>query len=103
MAGATGQGNFGLTRLAADGGRCDHEPPRLKPDVRPKHSNVELTFRIILTVVFTGVWLIVVRSVWTNQLDPRATIWFSEKTLAPPDWIATRDPNKLYQDSGRQG
>ena len=75
----------------------------IRKAVRPKHSNVELTFRIILTVVFTGVWLIVVRSVWTNQLDPRATIWFSEKTLAPQDWIVTRDPNKLYQDSGRQG
>lgn len=62
---------------------------------------MELTFRIILTIVFTGVWLIGLRWVWTNQLDPRATVSrFSEKTLAPPDWVATREPNKVYQ-SGR--
>lgn len=62
---------------------------------------MELTFRIILTIVFSGVWLIGLRWVWTNQLDPRATVSrFSEKTLAPPGWVATREPNKLYQ-SGR--
>ena len=65
---------------------------------------MELTFRIILTVVFTGVWLIGVRWVWTNQLDPRATVSrFSEKTLAPPEWVATRDPNKLYQNGRAVG
>ena len=65
---------------------------------------MELTFRIILTVVFTGVWLIGVRWVWTNQLDPRATVSrFSEKTLALPEWVATRDPNKLYQNGRAVG
>lgn len=65
---------------------------------------MELTFRIILTIVFTGVWLIGVRWVWTNQLDPRGTISrFQEKTLAPPDWVATRDPRKLYQNGRAVG
>ena len=65
---------------------------------------MELTFRIILTVVLTGVWLVGLRWVWTNQLDPRATVSrLSEKTLAPPDWVATRDPAKIYQDGRAVG
>ena len=59
---------------------------------------MELSFRIILTVAFTVIWFIGVRWVWTHQLDPRATVSrLSEKALAPPDWVATRDPNKMYQ------
>ena len=59
---------------------------------------MESTFRIFLTIVFTGIWLIGLRWIWTNQLDPRATVSrLSEKALTPPDWVATRDPNKIYQ------
>ncbi|MEW5982816.1 MAG: hypothetical protein AB1806_10660 [Acidobacteriota bacterium] len=65
---------------------------------------MELAFRIIVSVVLTGVWLIGLRWVWTNQLDPRATVArLSEKTLAPPDWVATRDPSKVYQDGNAVG
>lgn len=61
---------------------------------------MELLFRIVITVVLTIVWLIGLRWVWTNQLDPRATVSrLSEKTLAPPDWVATREPNRIYQGS----
>ena len=65
---------------------------------------MELIFRIILTVVLTGVWLVGLRWVWTNQLDPRATVSrLSEKALAPPEWVATRDPNKIYQGGAAVG
>lgn len=70
----------------------------------PLQSIMELIFRIILTVVLTGVWLIGLRWVWTNQLDPRATVSrLSERALAPPDWVATRDPNKIYQGNAAVG
>jgi len=38
------------------------------------------------------------RWVWTHQVDPIATFSrVAEKAVAGPDWVATRDPNKIYQ------
>lgn len=65
---------------------------------------MELVLRIVLTAILSGIWLIGLRWVWTNQLDPRATVArLTGKALAPPDWVATRDPAKIYQGSAAVG
>lgn len=59
---------------------------------------MEVAFRILLTVFFTATWLIALNWVWTNQLDPRATVSrLLGKAVAPPEWVATREPNRIYQ------
>lgn len=59
---------------------------------------MELAFRIVLTVFFTATWLIALNWVWTKQLDPRATVSrILGKAVAPPEWVATREPNRIYQ------
>ncbi len=61
--------------------------------------NLEIAFKVVLTSFLTIVWLAGVRWVWTTQLDSKATLdRLLRKTVAPPEWVATRDPNKIYQD-----
>ena len=61
--------------------------------------NLEIFSKVALTIAFTAVWLGAVHWVWVHQLDPGATIEkLIRKPFAPPDWVATREPNKLYQD-----
>jgi hypothetical protein len=65
---------------------------------------MEMFFRIVLTVVLTVLWMVGLRWVWTNQLDPLATVSrFAQKTMAPPEWVATREPNRIYQDNAAVG
>jgi hypothetical protein len=66
--------------------------------------NLELLFRIALTGFITVVWLIGLHWVWTAHLDPRATISrLIQKAVAPPEWVATREPNKIYQSGKAVG
>ncbi len=59
---------------------------------------LEWLFKIALTIFFTIIWLIGLHWIWTTHLDPRATIQrMFQKAVAPPEWVATRDPNKIYQ------
>ncbi|MBI5007221.1 MAG: hypothetical protein HZB95_08830 [Nitrosomonadales bacterium] len=59
---------------------------------------MELLFKLILSVVVVMVCFIGLRWIWTHQLDLRDTIGkASDKVIAPPDWVATRDPMKIYQ------
>jgi hypothetical protein len=65
---------------------------------------MELAFRIFLTLFFTTTWLIALNWVWTKQLDPRATLARAFGSLiGPPEWVATRDPNQIYQDGRAVG
>ena len=65
---------------------------------------MELAFRILLTIVFTAAWLIALNWVWTNQLDPRATVRRAlGRVVAPPEWVAIREPNRIYQNGNAVG
>ena len=65
---------------------------------------METAFRILLSFIFTGVWFIAIHWIWTNQLDPRETVSrFFKKTVEPPDWVATREPSKIYQNGESVG
>jgi hypothetical protein len=60
---------------------------------------MEVLSKIGLTLFFTVVWLIALHWIWTSHIDPRATISrFLHKTTAPPEWVATRESDKIYQD-----
>lgn len=60
---------------------------------------LENLFKIGLIVMFTAVWLAAVRWVWTHQLDPVATVQrLIQKPFKAPEWVATREPNKIYQN-----
>jgi len=60
---------------------------------------VETIVKVVLTVLFTAIWLWSLGWVWKSQIDPQATIkkWVT-KPFEPPGWVATRDPKKVYQN-----
>lgn len=60
---------------------------------------LEILTKFLIILVLTVAWGATVRFVWVSHIDPKATIqrFFSE-TVKPPNWIATRDPTKLYQN-----
>ncbi len=59
---------------------------------------LENLFKFGLIIVFTALWLAAVRWVWMSQLDPVATVQrLIQKPFKAPEWVATRDPNKIYQ------
>ena len=61
----------------------------------------EILFKIGLTIGVTTVLFIPyafgVRWIWTHQLDPEETVSRIFQSAGERDWIATRDPMKLYQ------
>jgi hypothetical protein len=60
---------------------------------------LENLFKVGLIVMFTAVWLAAVRWVWTHQLDPVATVQrLMQKPFKAPEWVATREPNRIYQN-----
>jgi hypothetical protein len=65
---------------------------------------MELAFKVVVTGFFTLAWVLSVRWVWTHQFDLRGTFTrAAERSVAPPDWIVTRDPNKIYQNGAVVG
>ena len=59
---------------------------------------LENLFKFVLIIVFTTLWLAAVRWVWTSQLDAVATVQrLIRKPFKAPDWVATREPDKIYQ------
>jgi hypothetical protein len=65
---------------------------------------LENLFKVTLSVVFTAVWLVGVRWVWAHQLDPVATAQrLMRKPFKAPEWVATREPNKIYQNGSVVG
>lgn len=60
---------------------------------------LENLFKSVLIILFTAVWLVGVRWVWTHQLDPIATVQkLLRKPFKAPEWVATREKDKIYQD-----
>jgi hypothetical protein len=65
---------------------------------------MELLLKIGLSLFFTVVWVAGLWWVWTHQLDPMGTVSrLTEKAVAPPEWVATREANKIYQDGAAVG
>lgn len=65
---------------------------------------MEMLFKLILSAAVLVLGVIAFRWIWTHQLDLPATISkASDKVVAPPDWVATRDPKKIYQDGNTVG
>jgi hypothetical protein len=63
-------------------------------------TSLEVAFKIVLTISYIALLVLALRWTWALHLDPRATIWrYVEKVVGPPDWVVTRDSNKLYQGS----
>jgi len=61
---------------------------------------LEVLTKIIIILVLTVAWGATVRFVWVSHIDPKATFQrLLFKTVQPPEWVATRDPNKIYQNS----
>lgn len=52
----------------------------------------------IAKVLYSAVALGSIYWVWTHQIDPLATVGRWVKGKVQPEFFATRDPNKLYQD-----
>jgi hypothetical protein len=68
---------------------------------------METVFKIAITaVVLCAIYyqLVLVRTAWRSQIDPRATISRLLKKLEPENTlIATRDPKKIYQSGEAVG
>ena len=64
-----------------------------------REMTLEVFVKVVIILVVTVAWGVTVRLVWTSHIDPKATIQrLLSKTMETPGWIATRDPNKLYQN-----
>lgn len=63
---------------------------------------LEIGIKLIVTAVgivgiLVCIWLI--HWAWSKQIDPKATLKkVATKPFEAPAWVATRDPNKVYQN-----
>lgn len=65
---------------------------------------MELLFKLILSAISLMICFFSLQWIWTYQLDFKATIGkASDKVVALPDWVATRDPMKIYQSGNVVG
>lgn len=65
---------------------------------------MELLFKLILSAFWLMICFFGLHWIWTSQLDFKATIGkASDKVVAPPDWVAIRDPMKIYQSGNVVG
>lgn len=64
-----------------------------------KMTFLELSIKIIFSVIALLLCVFVIRWFWTHQIDPVETVkrWLG-KAEKPVEWIATRDPNAIYQN-----
>jgi len=65
---------------------------------------MEIAFKIAMTILGCIVFLFFLRGVWKGQIDLRET--FSRivrRVITEPDFIAKRDPNKIYQNGKEVG
>ena len=62
-------------------------------------SGLEIAFKIFITIVVLLIIIFFFKWLWTHQIDPIETLkrWFKSKSQDKIDWIATRDPNSIYQ------
>ncbi len=70
-----------------------------------KHCKLNFSLQIVSTLVVLLVLLLAVNWIVHSQIDLRATVTslFRPKQPKPISWVATRDPNKIYQDENPVG
>ena len=59
---------------------------------------LELLIKLGLSVVVVVVAAGTLSWIWTHQVDPRATLDSLFRGAVEPDWVVTRNQDKLYQD-----
>jgi hypothetical protein len=65
---------------------------------------METLFKLVLSAVVLSICAFGLRWIWTHQLDFWATVnRATDKVIAAPDWVATRDPKKIYQEGNAVG
>jgi hypothetical protein len=65
---------------------------------------MEIAFKIAMTILGCIVFLFFLRGVWKGQIDLRETCSrIVRRVITEPDFIAKRDPNKIYQNGKEVG
>ena len=65
---------------------------------------MEIVFKIVMTILGCIVFLFFLRGVWKGQIDIKETCsMIVRKVITEPDFIARRDPNKIYQNGKEVG
>ena len=63
---------------------------------------MEFALKALLSLLVVALAGVILRWVWSNQIDVAATARkASEELVSPPKWVATRDDSKIYQ-AGRE-
>ena len=71
---------------------------------RKKKMSMEILFKIIITIAAIVILFFFLRWIWKSQIDIKATSYRIIKKFIPgTDTIATRDPNKIYQNGKAVG
>ena len=65
---------------------------------------MEISFKIVMTILGCFVLLFFLWGVWKGQIDIKETSSrILRKVISEPDFIAKRDPNKIYQNGKEVG
>jgi len=71
---------------------------------RKERKSMEIAFKIAMTILGCIVFLFFLRGVWKGQIDIKETCSrIVRKVITEPDFIAKRDPNKIYQNGKEVG
>jgi hypothetical protein len=71
---------------------------------RKEKKSMEIVFKIVMTILGCIVFLFFLRGVWKGQIDIKETCsMIVRKVITEPDFIARRDPNKIYQNGKEVG
>jgi len=69
-----------------------------------KKTLMEMSFKIIVTIVAVAILFFFLRWMWKSQIDLKATSYRIIKKFIPwTETIATREPNKIYQNGKAVG
>ena len=66
---------------------------------------IEMIFKIVVTGFSIWMCIIFLHWLWTSQIDVKETIMrpIQGKVLEKNEWVATRDPNIIYQNNTSVG
>ncbi len=69
-----------------------------------KKMGTKILIKIIITIFGVIVFTFFLKGVWKGQLDIKETISrLAKKLVSEPDFLAKRDPNKIYQNGNEVG
>jgi len=65
---------------------------------------MELVFKLFLTALVLFFFIGSLRWIWFSQIDPKETMrLFLSSPAKSPEWVAMRDPSKIYQHGKEVG